>query len=229
MKYIQKNPTAPVYLTQWIQQNQKKLTGKGGDEQWKFFKGVVKKRLQKQLLKEQGHICAYCNQRIHVSHPEDDQQMRIDHLEPKSHPQSLDKVFAYSNLVGSCFGNEREPQPKSLHCDPRKANLLLHRDLFPTDPLCEDQIEVVLRPDGAQLFGKRGDVDDSVQNVLNLNHPKLQELRKNALEAYNSLENNITPSEALALIEAYRDKDEDENFRPFSGIIITYLIQEYIA
>jgi len=228
MKCIEKAPKPPGYLTRWVNSSRTRLLGKNGDEQWKLFKGGVKKRLQSQLLAEQGHICAYCNQRIHGGHPEDDQQMRMDHFAHKSHPENLSRVFDYYNLVGSCFGDERSPKPRTLHCDPRKSNSILDPNLYPTHPQCEEQLIIELLPDGARVMAKTEQIQDSVERVLNLNHPKLQELRKNALEPFNVLEQDITPDEASELLNAYLQRNENGYFQPFAGVIITYLKQEFL-
>lgn len=233
MKYIQKDESPPGFLTSWEHRRQRMLAGKTGEEKWRKFKGKVRERLQQHLLHEQGHICAYCNQRIHIKNPLDDQQLRIEHLEAKStHP---DKTFDYYNLVGSCFGKEREPLedellPRLIHCDPQKANQQLDRKLFPTKLVCEDQLKVIITADGVLLREKSPELYDSVEKVLNLNHPKLQELRKNVLEEFFLSDDDVfTPEETTRLIDYYREKDEQGRYRPYSGVIITYLIQEYLS
>lgn len=229
MKYIRKSETSPQYLIDWEVENQSLLVGKNGPDQWdKFHGSEAKTKLQEQLAIEQGYICAYCNQSIHVGNPYDNERIRIEHLKPKSHPAYITEVFNYTNLVGSCFGGEKYPTPRELHCDPKKGNQILHPDIFPTNPDCENQLWIEFTPDGdgVILKGKSTEIDDSVEDVLNLNHPKLQVLRKKALEAWDFP--TITPEEALGIIEIYQQRDEQGKFRPFSGVIITYITQMYL-
>ncbi len=71
----------------------------------------VKTDLRKSLLREQGHLCAYCMSQI------DEKTMKIEHLEARNKENEL----VYGNLLAVCMGNEGQCQERQ-HCDTRKGN-----------------------------------------------------------------------------------------------------------
>lgn len=65
MKHIRKS-SPPRSFIDWYNANNAHLqaTYNTGDEIWSRLDGKAKKDLVDALLKEQGHICAYCGTRI---------------------------------------------------------------------------------------------------------------------------------------------------------------------
>jgi uncharacterized protein (TIGR02646 family) len=142
MKYIEKlDPVPPIFgrLASWVTANRTRLAGLTGAAQWDGLPKRLKTQIQDQLIEEQGYICAYCNGRIHKGSPEDDEQLRIEHIQPKSLFPLL--TFDYHNLVGCCYGDQREgarvDPPRDPHCDLSKASHSIPIDLYPTSSTCE--------------------------------------------------------------------------------------------
>lgn len=72
----------------------------------------VKNQLRESLLKEQGHLCAYCMKRIG-----DPKEVKIEHFEPRTPENELQ----YHNLLAVCRGGEGGPA-KARCCDTKKEN-----------------------------------------------------------------------------------------------------------
>lgn len=226
MKHIQKKMSPPPLLEAWKAQHARTLLKKRGPEQWRrFIKGKKRKiQLHEYLLDEQGYICAYCNRRVHKSMPHNDEQLRVEHLYPKSKFPS--KTLEYENLVGVCFGNEREPRPREVHCDVQKSEKELPISFYPTDPGCEAAFFV-------SGEGELGSRDPKIQNalteILNLNCDKLIGLRKDALDAFSDPELEMSEKEAQKVIEEYYSTDAQGNLEPFCGIIVNYIRNNFLT
>ena len=61
------------------------------------FDGLDKTELRERLLEEQGHLCAYCIQRITGKGA-----VKIEHYEKRTTENQLE----YKNLLAVCSGNE---------------------------------------------------------------------------------------------------------------------------
>lgn len=225
MRHIQKVPKNPASLDTWVQRRRKEFVGKSSTYQWgKFQKSSDAKRdLQDILLQEQGHLCAYCNRRIHKGAPEDDEQMRMDHLYPKHHHP--DKLFDYQNIVGSCYGSEKDPPPKDLHCEGLKrygddAGRQLPEELFPTDPRCE-HYKVT---DQGQLIWQDEAVQSEMEAWLNLNCPKLVNNRMGVLLSYIDLVSD-EDTDLNDEIHLTLTPDSDGRMEAYAGVIVTFLRQ----
>ncbi len=231
MKYIQKQTPPPSnlnYFLRWVNDNAVPLGLLSGKEQWERFR--VKKRnhksnLQNTLIEEQGYICAYCNRRIHKGNPEDDEQLRIDHMQPKAGtPDPITVTFNYYNLIGCCFGDERTISSNSLHCDASKQDIVIPQVLFPTNITCE---QVLIYTPVGEITTSDTSLLDAVENTLNLNCPKLKSARENAIKPY--VDFDIQPDEADEIIRKYLTPNPQNQLAPFCGAIIGYLRQNYNA
>jgi uncharacterized protein (TIGR02646 family) len=227
MKYIPKSFPEPVNLQKyrkWVQNNAARLASLPAKDQWAALHPDRKSELQDVLIQEQGHICAYCNRRIHKGRPEDDDQLRIDHVEPKDPHRN--NIFDYYNVVGCCYGDEREKgrtiPPHSLHCDVSKKDNTLPAVLFPTAPSCD---QVVLFSAEGELTSTDVDVNYALEVTLNLNCEKLASPRKKVLTPYVNID--LEPEEVSILIAHYVTPDPSGNLEPFCGVILGYLRQNY--
>ncbi len=227
MKYIQKSKPEQAKLHKfktWVDENAAHLESLTGTEQWRRLNVERKKELQDTLIEEQGYICAYCNRRIHKGPPEDDEQLRIDHLEPKD--THKDKVFDYYNLVGCCYGDQREKgretPPRSPHCDVSKDNYTIPSILFPTEVTCE---QIVVFSSEGELSSTDSDVNHALQTTLNLNCEKLTVPRKNVITPFADFD--FQSEEVNTLITEYQTPNVDGELEPFCGVIIGYLRQNY--
>ncbi len=112
--------------------------------------GIVyysKEDLAKELLKEQGFLCCYCNRTIHneekkrantaenIDH--NDRRWTIEHVTPKS--ENAERyTFDYCNLAASCCGGERVPQSIVKYCNNGRSDKSIA--INPFMPECEEKI-----------------------------------------------------------------------------------------
>ncbi len=75
--------------------------------------GEIKQRLRESLLSEQGHLCAYCMQRIGEKKKD---SVKIEHLVARTPENEL----KYENLLAVCTGGEGMPYSQQ-RCDTRKG------------------------------------------------------------------------------------------------------------
>lgn len=219
MKHILKQENLPDFLEDWKNRKQSQLAGKSGQYQMETIKSSrIFQQLRNFITEEQGYICAYCNRNIHPGNPLDDEQSRLDHIKPKSlYPED---TLNYHNLVASCHGNEREPHPREVHCDVQKQNTEIPYELFPTNPDCEYVFSVSYK---GHLVAKDESIQKAINTTLNLNCNKLVQLRKNILVGF--AENIPEPEDSISLINFYSERNAENRFQPFAGIIINFLRQ----
>ena len=162
MRLVQKSKPEPEALLTY-----RKTAGK--DAYWDGF--PEKEALRDRLLQDQGGLCCYCMRRIKQSN------MKVEHYLSRSlHPEH---ALSWSNLLAACTGNEG--QLKSLQtCDTAKGNADLQIDPRKTEHV--DSLRYF--SDGrieAQEFA--GDLNET----LNLNCPRLVQLRAYALDGFREV------------------------------------------
>lgn len=137
--------------------------------------------LKNALLKEQGHICAYCNCRISTDlNSEYKPRIEVEHyFSQKEYPHfDLD----YENMLGVCNGITID---KNEHCDKSKKEKSLKR-LDPRKPGVESLLTYSL--DGKiKATANNEDVKSDIE-LLNLNDIFLEKSRKQSMDnAINDL------------------------------------------
>jgi uncharacterized protein (TIGR02646 family) len=136
--------------------------------------GKLKQEIREHLSQEQGMLCCYCMQRIDPSGNE----MKIEHWFPQSASDGRRLELAWKNLFGACDGSQGQP-PSSQHCDTRKGDTVI--DLSPLDSRCETELGF----DGnGRILCRDPKLRREVEEVLNLNAPRLTGNRKQALEGF---------------------------------------------
>lgn len=110
-----KGPAPKKVLTEW------QATPKAN---WNSLHGADKDEVRDATLRDQGHLCAYCQRRIRSS----DKYMKIEHWHAQSGGEGM---LRWHNLLGVCLGDERKEsgiEDGELHCDTVRgdAKLFLH-------------------------------------------------------------------------------------------------------
>jgi uncharacterized protein (TIGR02646 family) len=100
MKHINKL-IPPQSFIDWFNTNNVDLQANcdTGDEIWSKVPRQIMRELTEQLLKERGHICAYCSTRIGK---EAFLTFCIEHFLRKGSPIYKHLTLEYSNLLGCC-------------------------------------------------------------------------------------------------------------------------------
>lgn len=181
--------------------------------------------LRAALVKEQGHLCAYCMQRITAT----PSGMKIEHWYPQN-PAKRDAKetgptprgpLDFGNMLGVCTGGEHRPRAEQ-HCDTRKGNRLLT-----LDPLDHPERFLRFTVDGAVL-AKTPAMQRELDDVLNLNVDRLKHNRKRAWDgAYAALkrggDRSFRPGSLRKEIDRQRQLDPHGKRPEYCGHVAFFL------
>lgn len=197
MKHIVKR-CEPVAFRNW-----KALANANWQPTYDNLSGEPKKAVKSALMKEQGHICCYCERRL------TDDDSHIEHFRPQSDPAVVPLDF--DNLLCSCQNQIKKGEPR--HCGNLKGEWF-DRDLLisPLDPGCEDRFSFT----GNGLIKPRTDHDSAASETierLGLDIPKLNGLRAKAIEPF--LDDSLSSEEMKAFVVGYLARDSAGRFGEF--------------
>lgn len=192
----------------------------------------VKEQLREALLREQGHLCAYCMRRIQGA-----SDVKIEHFQARTRENELQ----YHNLLAVCRGGENGPVAVRT-CDTKKGN----RPLF-IDPLNKSDMSRIYYTNNAEIhssdtgrheFAYKDSVgkchkgltspDRDLQECLNLNYengaPRLG--RRAALRKFQQLlhpyKDEKSKKQFLKRMQKIYGEDR-EYLEPYIGILRWYI------
>ena len=162
---------------------------RGGKATYKGFKGWWKKEdsnrpynlLRKQLLQEQGFVCAYCGQKL-PDEPETSigkQSMGVEHFIPQQGRHgNANQALEFENLLGCCLGGGDKVGEN--HCNPRKGDqLFLHIKNPAIDTEWAETVKYLVNEESEEvsMYSTNQDVQGEMDELLNLNAEALKQLR----------------------------------------------------
>lgn len=162
------------------------------NDAYKTLRNPLKNEVRKSLMKEQGHLCAYCMRRIPderiLETDEGMSDINIEHWLPRSKAQERIGNYSldYYNMFAVCSGNEKAPDARNrkrahFTCDKKKNNQELK--INPTDP---DTINMLKYSSDGIIMSTDPEINEDINNKLNLNcnvsAVTLPENRKEVLE-----------------------------------------------
>ena len=179
--------------------------------------------LRNNLLKEQGHICCYCMQRISVA------MMKIEHYKPQSIYNGKENLhnltLSYSNLLGSCMGNQGQKEPLQ-HCDTYKGE----KEFTKINPLLSSNENYFKFLPNGRIDSDDSEVSKDIDMVLNLNVSHLIIARKGKIDGIiQAIQEYCRNSKQLSKyfleenIAKYQTPDKEGKLKPFCQVTIYYL------
>ena len=107
-------------------QRQAESEGLSATQAYNKLENPLKKEVRDQLIREQGHLCAYCMRRIPDERVESNGVI-IEHWAPRNPSDSSGAFDAlnYLNMLAVCTGNQNDKTSKRkqrLTCDAKKDN-----------------------------------------------------------------------------------------------------------
>lgn len=166
------------------------------------------------LLAEQGHICAYCMQRITKD------KMKIEHFACQSNNSELELNF--SNMLGCCMGghgNSKEYQ----HCDTRKNDEIIKFN--PSNPHHKNLFKISYDRHGL-ISSEDEEFDKNLNEILNLNLEFLKNNRKAVLEqlyeSFEKVKGTATKKDWEKKLLNFRNPNNGKLF-PYCGIALYYI------
>lgn len=186
---------------------------------WGAFDGQERKAVLRELLNEQGHLCAYCTRRI------SEETAHVEHVIPQSYGAGSDDENSvdYQNMLAVCDGFKGSDA--GLTCDRARGNAPL--TVNPLHP--ETLRDIRYLRDGKIGAAQGADATKKDLKTLNLNQGLLV---KNRREAYARL---IKKLDALGrrrgegAVTSYCDRYVKEHLShpdervPYDGIIIYFM------
>ncbi len=170
--------------------------------------------LRKSLLEEQGYICAYCMRRIPTKDSNSNETTRIEHIVPQA-TGIMD--MDYSNMVVCCPG----AIDGDFHCDKKKEMQTISFSLFDAN-----FIKTLSYKSGTgEIISTNPLFNQQINEVLNLNHPKLQRNRKEVLQGLISTlgkRSQWRKSEIVKTRDYFATKHNGK-FSPYCGIAVWFL------
>lgn len=187
-----------------------------------YFDGFKNKDdIRRQLLLDQGYLCAYCMRRIDIDN------MKIEHWRPQRQGED-EHNLDFSIMLGVCKGNEGQPQ-NCTTCD-------THRQEIPikVNPLRQVDIDSIeYHTSDGRIFSTDQEINHDLNDTLNLNYDGenvyLCTNRKNVLKILlqQLIKEKKTGNWSSAILQKYlcfyENKDKTGKLRPYSGIAIWYL------
>jgi len=149
----------------------------------------IKEELLEKLLKEQGHICAYCMRRIPENRtlPIGVAPVTIEHWFPRN-PESKEDVgqgLNYRNMFAVCSGNRGCGNrgcgnKEGLTCDARRGNAPIK-----VNPCDVDTLRGITYTSSGRIQSSDPEINEDINERLNLNSESisLPENRKQVLQA----------------------------------------------
>jgi len=203
MNFLKKSKT-PNSFVEWLEKhkNDNNLT-------YESIGSELKQVLREQLCKDQGYVCAYCQQRIFPNQG----SMKIEHWRAQStHP---DEQLDWKNMLGVCLGKSKN----ILHCDTSRGNKKLH--YHPANPNHRPIYEQISYAGDGRICLKRNENLEKDLKVLNLN---AQFLRENRVEALDQVISCLK-TWRLGLLKKMKVKilADDGKKDPFYGFVLYHL------
>lgn len=138
--------------------------------------GEITHAIKAGLLSEQGFLCAYTLRRLSSA-----EECHIEHIQPQNDQQDL--TLDYANMA-ACFPSSGGDKSHGYGapCKAGKPVLINENFVSPHRHDCEQRFQY---DNQGRIYAREGDqaAAQTIQ-ILGLDHPKLQDLRRRAIETY---------------------------------------------
>lgn len=188
-----------------------------------YYDGCNKEDIRRNLLEEQGCLCAYCMRRIRLNNT------RIEHWIPESQLSEIGKLD-YSNMLGVCSGHLQGSNGQNDTCDASKGN-----QSIVVDPRCAEHIATIYYNKGTgEIHSTDPQIENDIQHTLNLNSTIhfLPENRRAALYtviqflAQKYRRGNWSKTVIQNALRMYSNPNPQGEKMEYAGIIIWYLTRK---
>lgn len=207
--------------------------GLSSAEAYALLNHAEKEVILDSLMKEQGHLCAYCLRRLPDERvlPEGIDPVTIEHWFPRNPPNREDRGqgLDYQNLLAVCSGNRGRRgtrKPRDLTCDAKRTKN--HSQLV-LNPCIPQTLDSLTYSEHGMLQSNDPAIQEDIDVKLNLNCKSGSVLlpgeRKKVLDALQSQ----LPEEGFEEIYTYCTaalemlEQETDTKSEYSGILIWWL------
>lgn len=181
--------------------------------------------VKKQLLKEQGYLCAYCTKRIHYT------DMKIEHIIAQSakiegREIGKEQSLNYSNFLAVCMGGPGNKKQKNQSCDTARGN-----ENLKVNPLEKNTLDQIYYKRNGEIHSSDDSGDDCIEldltKTLNLNCNKAPHFfLRNRLEVMEGVKQrlnktgNWNASELKKVKRILMEKNNKGEMQPFADYAI---------
>lgn len=239
MILIQKTTPPPGLILLKQQAEEAGMTDKEG---YDLLNNPLKTEVRESLMREQGHLCAYCMRRIPDERIENEDtdlsDVYIEHWKARSANNTTgeNEGLDYNNMLAVCSGNEKAPEAigrrkkRFLTCDKKRGNSSL--TINPLDPATIDTL--IYLTDGT-ICSSDAKIDNDIKTVLNLNCSSeavsLPQLRKAVLDEVQA---SVDSENEDLLLQNCKEQlliweNEGDPRTPYIGIAIWWLREQINA
>lgn len=208
------------------------------NEAYKMLRNPLKGKVRDSLVKEQGHLCAYCMRRIPDERilPDDTNlsDTYIEHWQARSLQDtgSSNKSLDYNNMLAVCSGNEKINKGPGRHkrrfltCDKKRGNQPLK-----VNPLDANTLATIYYLSDGTIQSTDNVINNDIDGILNLNCNEeavtLPQSRKAVLDAVQESLVNQEGDFITNCREQLRIWESEEDPKtPYIGIVIWWLREQ---
>ncbi len=180
----------------------------------------VKDEIRQHLVREQGHLCAYCMSRIRPTEAE----MKVEHWASQEAHRQLQ--LDYSNMLGCCCGRSFKDGKPEEHCDTFRSKRNRSLTFNPSESSHHARLRIRYKPDG-EICSDDPTFDGELRSVLNLNASRLVANRKKTWEAITGVLSKSRGTASRAEIEGLKTRWVTRNdvgqLHEYCGVAIQYI------
>lgn len=237
MILIHKMPAPPDLEALKKEAEEQGLSDKEG---YDLLRDSLKEEVRDALIREQGHLCAYCMREI----PDDrilpvDTDLRgvyLEHWQARSKAETgkENKGLDYRNLLAVCSGNEKAPgatgrrKGRHLTCDKKRGNAPLT-----VNPLDAATLATISYTSDGKIRSSDPIIHDDLNIRLNLNCSEeavtLPENRKAVLDTIQKLVFQEEDLLQACMDQLHIWENETDPKTPYIGIVIWWLREQIHA
>jgi len=183
MKYIYKKRTGIGYSTLLKMHKAKKCYEDTKNDNSKNPKVTTRTDILKDLLDEQGYLCAYCMRSISLDSATIEHFIGQNYVDDKGNSIGKKEDTNYDNMLAVCHGNFCKNE---THCDSSRSKYQDKRPLLNISPLNKQQMNNIKFSQSGVIYYENIDDESEINfdlnKVLNLNCDNIRNERKKIIK-----------------------------------------------
>ncbi len=209
--------------------------GLSDKEAYNLLRNPLKVQVREALMREQGHLCAYCMRRIPderiLESDADLSDVYIEHWQARSAARETgeNKGLDYNNMLAVCAGNEKAPsatgkrKKRYFTCDKKRDNAPLK-----INPLDASTLETIYYLSDGTIKSTDEDIEKDINVRLNLNcSAEAVTLPQNRKAVLDAIQADLVNQDG-DWYQKYKEQldiweNEDDPKTPYIGIVIWWL------
>ena len=228
MKYIQKNRTGIGYSKLLKIHKDKGCYDDTKNDNSKTPKVTTRTDILKDLLNEQGNLCAYCMRRISLENADIEHFIGQGYVDDKKNTVGKVEDTNYDNMLAVCHGNFCKDE---THCDSSRSKYQDKRPLLNISPLNRQQMNNIKFSQSGVVYYENIDDETEISfdlnKVLNLNCENIKNERKKLIKIIKSLLAKHKFDKKFAQKELEHWEESNGSYKAYCQVVINEL-RKYI-